>query len=151
MICRSSFPNRQRGASMIEVMVSMLVLGAGVLGIAGAQATALRNSQSSYERSQAALMAAAMFDAMRANVAVARAGGYNFNPTLTACAIPATGATLADADRNTWVTNLKAGLGTDTCGRVACASGTCTVTIQWNDGRGSGGGTAQQLVTVGRL
>lgn len=146
---------RQQGTSLVEVMVSLLVLGAGILGVAGSQATALRNSQSSFARNHAAILTQSMFDAMRANAAVARAGGYDFNSTLTACAVPAAGATLADADRRTWVTNLRAALGdaNTTCGRVACvaATSTCTVTVRWDDSRGSGGSRTQQLVTVARL
>lgn len=66
--------NSMAGVGLVEVMISVLVLGVGMLGIAAMQATALRNSQSSLERSQAVIQAYTIFDAMRANLAVATSG-----------------------------------------------------------------------------
>ncbi|MFL8092610.1 prepilin-type N-terminal cleavage/methylation domain-containing protein, partial [Xanthomonas vasicola] len=43
------------GIGLIEVLISVVILGVGMLGIAAMQATALRNSQSSLERSQAVI------------------------------------------------------------------------------------------------
>jgi type IV pilus assembly protein PilV len=62
---------------LIEVLVAVLVLGIGLLGVAAMQATALRNSQSSLERSQGVMHVYTILDAMRANPQAARAGGYN--------------------------------------------------------------------------
>ena len=64
-------PHIQRGVGLIEVMVAVLILGVGLLGIAAMQTTALRNSQSSLERSQAVMQTYAILDAMRAKDAEA--------------------------------------------------------------------------------
>ena len=66
-----------RGVGLIEVLIAVLVMAIGLLGIAAMQATALRNSQSSLERSQAVIQSYGILDAMRANLDVARAGTYN--------------------------------------------------------------------------
>ncbi len=57
----------QQGFSLIEVMVTMLIVSIGLLGIAGIIMTSLKNSQSSYGRSQATLLANDIIDRMRAN------------------------------------------------------------------------------------
>ena len=63
----------QRGATLIEVLVAMLVLSIGLLGLAGMQMTALKSNQSAYYRSQATVLAYDIIDRMRANRADARA------------------------------------------------------------------------------
>jgi type IV pilus assembly protein PilV len=70
------------GFSMVEVLVSVLVLSIGLLGLAGLQASSLRNSQSAYFRSQATEMAYDIADRMRANLAGAStAGGQLYDNT----------------------------------------------------------------------
>ena len=86
---RNSFygsPASMRGVGLVEVLVAVLVLAIGLLGIAALQATTLRNSQSSIERTQAVVQTYTILDAMRANLNVARGGGYNMALT---CAPPA--------------------------------------------------------------
>ncbi len=73
----SSFPRRQSGFSLIEVLVSTIVLSIGLIGIASLQAASLSNNQSLYMRSQATAMAYDMADRMRANVSSATASLYD--------------------------------------------------------------------------
>ena len=134
------------GVSLIEVLISVLVMGVGLLGIAAMQATALRNSQSALERSQAVIQSYTILDAMRANVEEARIGGYD----TAMCAAPA-GTPLATADRVSWLNAVRDSMGATACGAIACDATTCTVTVQWDDTRGSNGIAAQQFATVTRL
>ena len=142
-------PRNSRGVSLIEVLISVLVMGVGLLGIAAMQATALRNSQSSLERSQAVVQSYTILDAMRANAIAARAGAYDMGMT---CAPPG-GTTLPDRDRANWINSLRgrAGMGASACGAIDCDATTCTVTVQWDDTRGADGVAAQQFATVSRL
>lgn len=55
----------QRGATMIEVMVAVLILSVGLLGMAGLLGVSLRNTQSANYRSQAANLAYDIIDASR--------------------------------------------------------------------------------------
>ena len=128
----------QQGATLLEVLISVLILGIGMLGIAAMQATALRNSQGSLERSQAVIQSYSILDAMRANRDRAIAGDYNL-PAMT-CAVPATGASLAASDLNQWLSelrNARMGVGPTACGQVQCvgADGDCTVSVQWSEER----------------
>lgn len=146
-----SLPHAQRGLGLIEVMVAVLILGVGLLGIAAMQATALRNSQSSVERSQAVMQTYAILDAMRANVAVARIGGYNLS-SMT-CTEPDAGDLAAD-DRAAWIRSLKASLNSSACGQINCGSLECTITVQWDDSRGGSSDESKEpreITTVSRL
>src|SRR3569833_120337 len=58
---------RERGFSLVEVLVSILVLALGVIGAAGMQLTALRTTHQSELQSVALQLAAEMADKMRAN------------------------------------------------------------------------------------
>ncbi len=58
---------RQQGFSMIEVLVSTVVLAVGLLGFASLQVNGLKNNQSAYFRSQATQLAYDIADRMRAN------------------------------------------------------------------------------------
>jgi type IV pilus assembly protein PilV len=122
-----------RGVGLIEVLVAVLVLAIGLLGVAAMQATALRNSQSSLERSQGVMHIYTILDAMRANPDTARAGGYNIGMT---CAVPAAGDLVAN-DRRAWIATLQQNLGNTACGQIACAGALCTVTVRWDDSRGT--------------
>ncbi|WP_026816749.1 type IV pilus modification protein PilV [Arenimonas composti] len=138
----------QAGVSLLEVLIAVLVLAIGMLGVAAMQATSLRNSQGSLERSQAVVLAYGIMDAMRANMLAARANSYNM--TLT-CTVPTAGTSLASRDLNAWMTSLQATVGASACGSVQCASNVCEVIVQWNDQRATGGIAAQQLRVRSRI
>ena len=145
-----SGPAGIRGVGLIEVLIAVLVMAVGMLGIAAMQATALRNSQSALERSQAVVQTYSIIDAMRANRDSALANEYVMAMTCTA---PAAGATLATKDKNTWITSLKAdhNLGATACGRITRNGDIFSITVQWDDSRGGtqgATGDADQIVTT---
>ena len=140
-----------RGVSLIEILVSVVVLGVGLLGVAAMQAVALRGGQSSLETSQAVMQTNAIAEAMRANRA--RAGDYN--TTGMVCAAGA-GGTLAQNDIAAWLTDLKTTIGgnaatdTTTCGEILNCPDNCQITVRWSDVR-AGGSATRELVTRTRI
>lgn len=60
-----SHPNFQRGFSLIEVMVAVVVLSIGLLGMAALQAATLRYNQSANYRTQASNLAYELVDTAR--------------------------------------------------------------------------------------
>ncbi len=58
---------KQSGFTLIEVLVSVFVLALGVIGVAGMQLTAMRNSQVSSYQTVAVQLAAELADKMRSN------------------------------------------------------------------------------------
>lgn len=55
------------GFTLIEILVTVLILGIALLGLAGMQAVGLQQSQSTYFRTQADLLARDLADRMRVN------------------------------------------------------------------------------------
>jgi type IV pilus assembly protein PilV len=127
---------KQNGVTLLEVLVSVLVLGIGLLGVAGLQTSSMRNTHSSYERTMSVILTDTLSELMRSNPTVARAGGYS----IADC----TGNAALRTDL--WVQNVKAVTTSDTCPTVLwnAANARYTVTIAWSDARV---GQGSQIVT----
>ncbi|MBX3685361.1 MAG: type IV pilus modification protein PilV [Rhodocyclaceae bacterium] len=140
-------PGTQSGTTLIEVLVAVVVLSIGLLGIAGLQLSALRNTQGAYERSAAVILANSLAERMAADRAQAIAGAYNM--AMGGCTGPG-GGSLAGVNLTAWSTEIKQMLGDSGCGSVNCAAGLCVVTIQWQDrgGEARADMTAQMAMEV---
>lgn len=137
----------QRGVGLVEVLISVLILGIGMLGVAAMQATALRYGQSSLETSQAVMQTYSIIESMRANPGNAPA----YATAGMVCAVPAAGGSLASKDIAAWITSLKntMGLAADntTCGRVENrGGGVYRITVRWDDSRARDGSNQRDLV-----
>ena len=135
----------QMGVSLIEVLVAVLVLSIGFLGMAGLQVRALSSNNSAAARSMATIDSYSVLEAMRADLANARAGSYN--QTVQADACPSDRSSLAAAQLAQWCAQLGADFGrfASTTGVVECdasGSGYCTVTIRFDDTRAGAAGSA---------
>jgi type IV pilus assembly protein PilV len=136
-------PHRPRGFTLIEVLVSLVILGIGVLGIAKLTLFSVRSNDSAYLRTQAVNLAQAGLDYMRANRLVAISGSYNIAlaaapPAAASCMAPATctPANLALYDLNQWKTRVAAALPSGQAGVatvVVLDQVTATITVQWDD------------------
>jgi type IV pilus assembly protein PilV len=73
MVAAASTPNcsRQRGASLIEVLVTLVIVAFGLLGIVGMQARLQVSEMEAYQRSQALLLLNDMANRMAINRQVA--------------------------------------------------------------------------------
>jgi type IV pilus assembly protein PilV len=133
--------NKQTGFTLLEVMVAMLVLSIGLLGLAGLMASSMRNNQSAHHTTQATWLAYDAIDRLRANRATARAGGYiaaNALGTPAACPAAAPTGTVVAQDIDGWKNMIACALPEgDGAIVVDVATSQVTVTIQWNDSRGS--------------
>ncbi len=104
--------SRPYGFSLIEVLVSLLVLSIGLLGLAALQTTGLRFNSQSYQRTQAVLNAYDIIDRIRANPGGMTDGVYNDvnlspAPFITDCAAINCSTTLmADYDIGQWKESL---------------------------------------------
>ena len=132
----------QRGFTLIEILVTVIILAIGLLGLAGLQLGGLRYSFSAYQRSQATIMANDIADRMRANRTVAEAGSYDIDIGDDPDEVDCTGngancspEDMAAADVYEWKQALEDTLPSGD-GSIANNGGTFTITIQWDDTRG---------------
>jgi type IV pilus assembly protein PilV len=139
-----------RGFTLVEVLVTLLVLSIGLLGIDKLLLVSSRANDSAYLRTQATSLAYSILDAMRSNRQTAAAGGYNStsasvtNPGVT-CSIasPCDGPTQAQYDLWQWKNALSSGLGPSGAGTIVTNSVTdpvtgatdvtATITVTWDD------------------
>lgn len=106
--CAAS-PTAQIGFSLVEVLVTMVLLAFGLLGIAGLMVSGISNASSSEAMSKASQLAADIADRMRANPAMALSATSEY---LTKYGDPAPEApsTIAQADKKAWLDALAAQL-----------------------------------------
>lgn len=128
-------PRRQAGMSMIEVLVAIVVISLGLLGLAGLQATGLKNNFSAHSRAQAMQYAQDMLDRMRTNRTAALAGSYN----LTLAANAPACSTAIPCDLADWMADV-ATLPDGDASISLPAAGVARIDVQWNDSRAGGAG-----------
>ena len=133
----------QRGFTLIEILVTVVLISVGLLGIAALQLTTLRGNQESYVRSQANVLAGDILDRIRGNPFAFRDGLYetNFDGA-------GNDTTTAGRDVRDWQASIDQILPGDdliTAGQIRrFQTGTRNVveiTIRWNE-RSQGDGTA---------
>nr|WP_145551419.1 type IV pilus modification protein PilV [Variovorax boronicumulans] len=102
-----SHPTRQAGITLLESLVAMLVLSAGIGALAWTQARHLADGRDSAARSMAVLLTEDLADRMLFNRTAAASGDYQLawgeRPGLADCrSRPCPGSTLARADLSAW-------------------------------------------------
>jgi type IV pilus assembly protein PilV len=120
---RPSLPRDQRGVTLLEVLISIVVLSVGLLGYAGLQTLSLKNNNSAYQRSQATMLTYDIVDRMRAN-----------RPNLASYPV-AMGSAGTYQDVISWKNNVSAALPDGKASVVVDLNGIATITIQWDDNR----------------
>jgi len=156
----------QRGVSLVEAMVAMLVLSIGMLGIAGLYVESLRAGRSALLRTQAVMLAADMADRIRSNPlgrasynkpwANAGALNVNCNSSAGACAP----AQMAQNDIAIWTRMVDDDFDNPATGQVGLPNGQARIqliqvrpfvyqiTIQWQEATAAGPDTYDLLVRI---
>ena len=135
----------QRGVSMIEVLVTLMIIALAMLGAVGLQAHAMRLNQGGQFRAQAVFLAGDLAERMEANKAAAVAGTYVVTTSSTpmsssnACDSSAcTADQLAERDLSQWQNAIAQTLPQSTWTITQTTPGnpsTYTIVIVWVDRR----------------
>lgn len=158
---------RQRGFTMLEVLIAVLVFSLGMLGLAGLLIFATQSNHVAYLRTQATFLAHNMAARMSANPAGLWGDGTNSDYTITAiepagtpipsCAGGCSPADLATRDIDAWSQQLHTFL-PKAAATIKCKTdglahlppapqfglrppygGQCTMTISWNEAKSKNG------------
>ena len=146
--------NKQTGFSLVEVLISLIILAIGLLGLSALQLTALQRNTAAYNRSIATTLAYEIADRMRANKTVANAGAYltgigDGPSNATSCINnPCGAAGIAAADLDEWKCSLGeynddaicTGLGLQGAlprgdGEITQNGAVFTINVMWDDER----------------
>ena len=92
---------RQAGSTLIEILVTLVILAIGILGVFALQTSSLKSNQNSYLRTQATILSYDIMERIRANRQGVNNGSYN-NPTpgLTANCLATAGCSLNTLSSN---------------------------------------------------
>jgi type IV pilus assembly protein PilV len=141
--------SRQRGVTLIELLITMVIVSIGVLGLAGVQILSLKQAREAGQKMVALQAANDLLDRIRVN----RNADYSWPAgsaaaTANCASVACTPAEMAVFDL--WLWNCRLGPPSDACkkafglsdrdfgrlpggkGLVSAASGTYTVTVQWD-------------------
>ena len=140
--------NKEKGFTLVEILVAVVVLSIGLLGLAGLQAASLKNNNSAYQRSVASMLAYDMLDRIRANRDGLIAGNYNSVspgafPSDPGCASSnCNESNLANYDMYEWGQQLANLLPAGTASISGNGANTVfTITVMWDDERTGATGT----------
>lgn len=113
----------QRGVTLLEVLITVLVLSTALMALAALQTRSLQYNSSAYLRSQANIIAYDVFDRMR-------------------IATGSTGGVMQDVGIDELVSSLPEGEG-----NVQCNNRECTVTIRWTEPTANQAGDESEQTT----
>jgi type IV pilus assembly protein PilV len=145
----------QRGVTLIEVLVAMLIFSVGMVGAAGLLVLAARSSHAAYVRTQVVFLTQNIAERMQANLMGVWQGRYNGSypdGSKQDCSSGCTPAQLAMHDRGTWSSQLMTFLPPPVHASIACSSaglayvptpeqlalrppygGSCKIQVSWTE------------------
>ena len=135
--------SKQRGASMIELLVSVLIFAFGMLGLVGLQNRTLGYGQMSLYRSQATALSDDILDRMRADRNNAKSGNWVTDWANGSASY--TGTTVAQTDLKDWKSQVETLLPSGQA-KIEMNGFMVMVSIRWNE-RDTGANTSFQTVS----
>ncbi|HKK06661.1 MAG: type IV pilus modification protein PilV [Gammaproteobacteria bacterium] len=144
----------QRGFTLVEVLVALVIFSIGLLGLAGLQSQSIRYTHSAYLRTQATFLAYDILDRMRVNMTQAKNSTYDMSmsyvpPSASCVGVGAACSPLdlRNADRYEWKQSLAALPNGKGSIQTVTAGGQTkwVIDIQWDDPNTPGGKSTLQM------
>ena len=141
---------QQKGFTLLEAMVAMVVFSVGLLGLGALQMAGMTNTQSALYQSIATQMAYDMADRIRSNPAGAKATDYDaivsgVPGTNPSCSTTCTSTQVSQRDNYQWAVNLRdmlpGGIGTVLSAIDANGTKSFTITVMWDNAKSGATGT----------
>jgi len=178
MLIRSTCHKAHTGFTLIEILVTIVIVSIGLLGLAGLQINGLRANISSEARSKATLLADDIAERMRANPLGVTAGAYNnITVDLANCIVPARlcgntstndvvdtctavematfdiwewgcGTAAADVKEGGLINHLPGGTATITCAAPCPPGSRHTITVNWTEHSPTDGNEENQHIML---
>ncbi len=144
---------RQAGFSMLETLITLVVVSVGLIGLAKIQAASISNTQNTRVRSLIALQTESLAAAMHANKGFWAAGlapatftvsgttvtdsSGTLSASVSGCSSACTSSQLAAYDVQAWAsamnTKFPSYSTTVTCSTTVGVPVTCNITVSWNE------------------
>jgi type IV pilus assembly protein PilV len=135
---------RERGFSLIEILVSLLLIAIALTGVAALLATTHKNSASSYLRAQASLLGNDIAEKMRANRTTVLANPTAYTQLPTRCSTLPDTATAVEQDLHQFICLVKSTFpGGDAAIGFDAATNILTIGVSWDDSRATSGAARQ--------
>lgn len=125
---------RTAGFSLIEVLVTMIVVSLGLLGFAALQAQSVKSNRVALQRSYATMLAYDILDSMRVNkpnLASYALANHTTAKTPATCSDDRSGS-VADDDLKVWLESLCSNLPAG-AGRIVINDSDVTISVQWQE------------------
>lgn len=129
-MARSLTYGRERGVTLIEVMVAVFITAIGLLGAAALQLNALKYTDSARTTSHATFIAYDILDRIRANADLTTLANYGLTGVASA---PSNPANILQQDLSDFATNVRTLSGGE--GIITVDETKVTVTVTWSEAR----------------
>lgn len=130
----ASVKHAESGFTLLEVLVSIIILSIGLLGMAGLLTVSLKSNNTANYRSQATMLADDIMDRMRANLTHARNSAFDVT---IGGACTGGGQAIVDWDCEEWKAMIAQSLPSGDASIVVDLNGNVAIVIQWDDGSGA--------------
>ncbi|RTE64355.1 type IV pilus modification protein PilV [Amphritea opalescens] len=140
--CKSFDCSSERGTTLIEVLVTLVLVAIGLSGMMAMQARGVQQNQSAYLRTQAVTIASDMADRLRLNRQAALADAYSLKLSQTVDAFSNTaglsgGEKLANNDLSDWLGRVNAYLPSGDA-EISRDDQAILITLSWDGRRDDG-------------
>ncbi len=143
------FKNQQTGSSLIEVLVTMIIVSLGLLGQAGLMAVSSKANNTAFMRSQATLLSYDILERLRLNRSLAISGQFNIQYASNGSSPSGSimGTAIQEIELKDWKANIEQALSAGDGSVNVDGSGNVTISIRWSEiAKGVGDGSINPTV-----